>query len=116
MANMPAARRCHYASDPAARPGCEVTAVLRRGDIALCASCDARRSALGKGQPPAPLPADPPIDLLHWIAEAQAQLRDAEAELAAAARRARQHGHSWTAIGDQLRITRQAAQQRFGSR
>jgi hypothetical protein len=112
----PAGRRCHYAADPAARPGCEVTAILRRGDIVLCASCDARRSTLGKGEPPGPLPAAPPIDLLHWVAEAQARLRDAEAELAAAARRARNHGHSWTAIGARLGITRQAAQQRFGSR
>ena len=112
---MPAVLHCHYATDPAARPCCEVIAVLRRGDVALCASCDARRSSLGTGEPAPPLPPAPPAGLLHWVATAQARLRDAEAELAAAAHRARQHGHSWQAIGATLGTTRQAAQQRFGS-
>jgi hypothetical protein len=112
MADMPAVLHCHYATDPAARPCCEVNAVLRRGDVALCASCDARRSSLGKGEPAAWLPAAPPADLLHWVATTQTRLRDAQAELAAAAHRARQHGHSWQAIGATLGITRQAAQQR----
>lgn len=109
------ARLCHYAADPAARPCCQLTAVVRRGGIPLCASCDARRSTLGKGQPAAWLPASPPVDPLEWITTARARLRAAEADLAAAAARARQHGHSWAAIGDRLGITRQAAQQRFGS-
>jgi hypothetical protein len=112
---MPAAQRCYFASSPAGRPCCEVTAVLRRGNIALCASCDASRSSLAKGQPATRLPAGPPVDPLDWIADARAQLHDAEAELAAAAARARQHGHSRAAIGTRMGITRQAAQQRFGS-
>ena len=107
--------RCRYATDPAARPSCQVTAVLRRGAVPLCASCDARRSTLGKGQPAAPLPATPPADMLDWVTTARARLAAAEAELAAAATRARQNGHTWTAIGNRLGITRQAAQQRFGS-
>jgi hypothetical protein len=113
MVDIPAPR-CRYATEPAARPDCQVTAVVRRGRVALCASCDALRSTLGKGQAPAQLPAAPPIDPLHWVTQAQTQLHAAEAELAATVIRARQAGESWTAIGASLGTTRQAAQQRFG--
>ncbi len=113
MVDIPA-RRCRYATEPGARPDCQVTAVVRRGRVALCASRDALRSTLGKGQAAAQLPAAPPIDPLHWVTQAQAQLRAAEAELAATVIRARQAGQSWTAIGASLGTTRQAAQQRFG--
>ena len=65
------------------------------------------------GRPPK-LPAAPPIDPLHWVTQAQAQLRAAEAELAATVIRARQAGQSWTAIRASPGTTRQAAQQRFG--
>jgi hypothetical protein len=113
--DIPAAQLCHYATRLAARPGCQATAVLCRGGVALCASCDTRRSTLGKGQPAAPLPAAPPDSLLDWITQASARLLSAQAELAAAAARARQHGHSWAAIGTRLGISRQAAQQRFAT-
>jgi hypothetical protein len=106
--------RCRYATEPEARPDCQVTAVVRRGRVALCASCDAIRSTLGKGHAATQLPAAPPPDLLYWVTQAQARLRAAEAELAAAVTRARQAGQSWAAIGASLRISRQAAQQRFG--
>lgn len=106
---------CHYATDPAARPGCQVTAVLRRGTAPLCASCDACRSTLGRGQPAVPLPAPAPADLLDWITRAHARQLEADAEVTAAAIRARQYGHSWAAIAARLNITRQAAQQRFGT-
>jgi hypothetical protein len=105
---------CHYAADPHARPGCQLTAVLRRGTVPLCASCDVLRSSLGRGQPAVPLPAPAPADLLEWISQAHGRMLAAEAEVAAAAVRARQHGHSWAAIAARLGITRQAAQQRFG--
>jgi hypothetical protein len=108
------ARLCHYAGDPVTRPCCQLTAVVRRGSVPLCAACDALRSTLGKGQPATPLPAGPPAGPLEWITTALASLHAAEADLAAAATRARQHGHSWAAIGARLGITRQAAQQRFG--
>jgi hypothetical protein len=107
-------RLCHYADDPVTRPCCQLTAVVRRGSTPLCAACDALRSTLGKGQPATRLPAGPPVDPLEWITPALARLHAAEADLAAAATRARQHGHSWAAIGARLDITRQAAQQRFG--
>lgn len=110
---------CHYAASPAARPGCQVTATVRRGGVPLCASCDALRSSLGKGQPAAPIPATPqPASamLLEWISQARARLADAEAEVTAAVTRARQRGHSWAAIAERLAITRQAAWQRFGTR
>ena len=106
---------CHYATAPAGRPGCQVTAVVRRGTTALCASCDALRSTLGKGQPPTPIPAPSPASVLDWIGQAHTRLAHAEAELTAAVTRARQHGHSWAAIAARLHITRQAAQQRFGT-
>ena len=57
-------RRCHYAGDPAARPGCTLTATLRYGAVALCPSCNAARSTLGKGQAPVRLPAGPGFDVL----------------------------------------------------
>ena len=113
MVDIPAPR-CRYATEPDARPDCQVTAVVRRGRVALCANCDALRSTLGKGQPAAQLPAAPPIDPLHWVTQARAQLPAAETELAATVIRARQAGQSWTAIGASLGTTRQAAQQRFG--
>jgi hypothetical protein len=104
---------CHYAADPDRRPGCQVTAAVRRGAIALCASCDALRSTLGKGQPATPIPAAAPASVLDWISQARTRLLDAEAEVTAAVTNARQHGHSWAAIAARLEITRQAAQQRY---
>src|SRR5258708_17605360 len=89
---------CHYATSPASRPGCPVTAVVRRGTVPLCASCDALRSTLGKGQPRTPIPAPAPAGVLDWIGQAHARVLDTEAELTAAGTRARQHGHSWAAI------------------
>jgi hypothetical protein len=106
--------RCRYATEPEARPDCRVTAVVRRGRVALCASCDALRSTFGKGSAATRLPAASPSDLLYWVTQAQARLRAAEVEFAAAVIRARQAGQSWTTIGASLRISRQAAQQRFG--
>jgi hypothetical protein len=106
--------RCWYATRPAERPDCELTAVLRYGQISLCADCAARRSTVGKGLLPRRLSPRQPIDLLGWIAEADHTARRAEADLAAAVVRARAHGHSWAAIGARLNVTRQAAQQRFG--
>ncbi|MGI8722115.1 MAG: hypothetical protein ACR2JG_07790 [Geodermatophilaceae bacterium] len=55
----------------------------------------------------------PPLDALAWLHEADQRLHTAQAELTAAAQRAHTHGHSWAAIGTELKITRQAAQQRF---
>ena len=104
---------CHYAGDPARRPGCTLTATLRYGVVALCASCNAARSTLGKGQAPVPLPAGVVFDVLGWVATAHQQVSAAEATLAAAVTRARQAGTSWTVIGAQLGISRQGAQQRF---
>lgn len=105
--------RCHYASDPAARPHCTLTATIRFGTVPLCPSCHASRSSLGKGQAPVTLPPGPAIDVLDWVSAAQQQAAAAERDLAAAVARARQNGHPWSAIGTTLGITRQAAQQRF---
>jgi hypothetical protein len=66
--------RCHYAADPASRPGCHITAVVRRGTIALCASCDAQRSTLGKGQPAIPIPVSAKASVLDRLGHARARL------------------------------------------
>jgi len=104
---------CYYAGDPVRRPRCTLTATVQVGAVALCASCNAARSTLGKGQRPVPLTAGKELDVLGWVATAQQQARAAEATLAAAVTRARQSGASWTAIGAQLGLSRQGAQQRF---
>jgi hypothetical protein len=106
--------RCHYATDPATRPHCQLLAVLAYGRIALCASCDRQRSTLGKGLPRTPLKTTADLDVLAWIDQARRDLRTAEHALAGAVHRARQQGQSWSAIGTALHISRQAAQQRFG--
>jgi len=104
---------CHYADDPVTRPQCTLTATVAFGTIALCPSCQTRRSTLGKGQPPRPLTAEGRLDVLDWINAAHEQTKRAERNLTAAVTRARQTGASWSAIGTQLGISRQAAQQRF---
>lgn len=104
---------CYYAGDPDCRPRCTLTATVWFGTVVLCASCNAARSSLGKGQRPVPLPAGPELDVLGWVTTAHEQARAAEATLAAAVTRARQTGASWTVIGAQLGLTRQGAQQRF---
>ena len=111
----PAAVRCHYAGDPARRPHCTLTAEVRLGPVALCSSCARARSTLGKGTVPGALPPGPVIDVLDWVADADATLRQARRDLAAAVTRARTRGRSWTQIAARLGITRQAAQQRFGA-
>jgi hypothetical protein len=107
--------RCHYADDPNARPQCTLTAVVRYGNVALCSSCQARRSTLGKGQRPLPLATSPALDVLDWVTTAHQQANDADRALAAAVTRARQAGHPWSAIGTRLGVSRQAAQQRFAA-
>jgi len=108
-----AARPCHYADDPARRPRCTLAATIQIGAVALCASCNAASSTLGKGQTPVPLPPGPAFDVLGWVATAHQQARAAEATLAAAVTRARQTGATWSVIGAQLGISRQGAQRRF---
>ena len=109
----PAAVRCYYAGDPARRPHCTLTAQITLGTVALCGSCAGARSTLGKGTVPAALPPGPATDVLDWVADADADVRQARRELAAAVTRARSRGRSWTQIAGRLGITRQAAQQRF---
>jgi hypothetical protein len=104
---------CHYADDPARRPRCTLTATIQLGAVTLCASCNAARSTLGKGQTPVPLPTGPGFDVLGRVATAHQQANAAEATLAAAVIRARQAGASWSVIGAQLGVSRQGARQRF---
>ena len=111
----PAAVRCYYAGDPALRPHCTLTAEVRLGPVALCGSCAAARSTLGKGIIPAALPPGPAIDVLDWVTDARAAASQARRDLHAAVTRARTQGRSWTQIAARLGITRQAAQQRFSA-
>lgn len=52
---------------------------------------------------------------LHRIKDARAAVETAEGALADAVRAAREDDYSWTAIGMFLGVSKQAAQQRFGS-
>lgn len=104
--------RCRFADDPARRPHCTFTAVVRYGPVALCPSCAAQRSTVGKGQAPVALAAGPALEVLDWVAAAQQQITTAERTLAAAVIRARQASQPWSAIGTQMGTSRQAAQQR----
>jgi hypothetical protein len=104
--------RCIYALRPADRPGCQLTATVTYGGIALCSACDAQRSTLGKGQAGRRLPATEP-DPIALLADARLHLIDAHKQLQAAVIRARQHHATWAAIARVLGTTRQAAQQRF---
>jgi hypothetical protein len=105
---------CHYASDDdrraAARPDCEGLASVVYGPIALCASCDLRRSAVGKGTTPRHL-ADP-VALVD-LRPTQKAATDAADALADAVSAARAAGHPWSAIAAALGVSRQAAHQRF---
>jgi hypothetical protein len=80
------------------------------GPTTLCASCDLRRSTVGKGMTPRPVPG---LELGRLIAAARAAAH-ADSELTLAAHAARQTGASWTQIGDAVGLSRQAAQQRWG--
>ena len=103
---------CIYALRPADRPGCQLTASVTYGGIALCSACDAQRSTLGKGQAGRRL-RDTEPDPIALLAEARLHLLDAHEQLHAAVVRARLQHTTWTAIASVLGTTRQAAQQRF---
>ena len=81
--------RCIYALRPADRPGCQLTATVTYGGIALCSACDPQRSTLGKGQIRR-LPGTEP-DPIALLADARLHLIDAHEQLQAAVIRARQH-------------------------
>lgn len=81
--------------------------------MALCPSCHATRSTLGKGQRPIPLPPGPGVNVLGWVATAHEHTNAAERSLAAAVTRARQAGASSSEIGAQIGVSRQGGQQRF---
>jgi len=106
--------RCYYDDDRHRhlRPHCQSIAVVAYGPTRLCAVCDAMRSSVGKGTAPRPLPGAE----LARLTDAARAVIEADHELTQAALAARTSGASWTQIGDAVGLTRQAAQQRWGSR
>jgi hypothetical protein len=84
--------RCLYALRPAERPGCQLTATVTYGGIALCSACHTQRSTLGKGQAGRRLPVTEP-DPIALLADARLNLIDAQEQLQAAVIRARQTSH-----------------------
>jgi len=107
---------CCYADDPVLRPDCEHRAVVAYGPMALCRSCDARRSTIGKGMVGRSLVHGRDWSALEAVETAVGQLATAEEQLAGAVVAARRLGHSWGELGVALGVTRQAAQQRFSRR
>jgi hypothetical protein len=105
---------CCFADDPILRPHCEHRAVVAYGPMALCRSCDARRSTMGKGIVGRSLVHGRGWSALEAVETAVGQLATAEEQLAGAVVAARRLGHSWGELGVALGVTRQAAQQRFG--
>jgi hypothetical protein len=105
--------RCFYDDDRHRHlhPHCQGVAVVAYGPTRLCAVCDAMRSAVGRTNVARPLPG---AELTRLIDAARA-VADADHELTEAARAARSGGASWSQIGDAVGLTRQAAQQRWGS-
>jgi hypothetical protein len=106
-----ASLRCHYTQGTTniERPHCQTVAVVAYGPIALCATCDQMRSAVGRTDPPRPLPG---AELAALIDAARA-LAQAQAAVADAVGLARKAGASWSHIGDAVGVSRQGAQQRW---
>jgi len=107
-----AAVRCHYADRTGniERPHCQGLAVVAYGPIALCATCDKMRSAVGRTHAPRRLPGAE----LTALIDAARTLAQAEAQAAVAVGLARAAGASWSHVGDALGLSRQGAQQRWG--
>src|SRR5881296_2587038 len=82
--------------------------------MALCSSCDARRSTMGKGMVGRSLVHGRDWSALEAVETAVGQLATAEEQLAGVVVAARGLGHSWGELGVALGVTRQAAPQRFG--
>lgn len=102
--------RCYYANhERELRPDCEGVAAVAYGPIVLCAACDLRRSAVGKGTLPRPVPGG----ALNHLADAAHSSAEADRLLSGAAHAARRAGASWAQIGDAVGLSRQGAQQRW---
>jgi len=101
--------QCHHFGDTILRPHCAGFATVAYGRVALCGTCNAMRSAVGREHAGRKFPgAD-----LDRLAGAVDSLRQAERALADAVGAAHQGGASWAHIGDIVGITRQAAHQRW---
>ncbi len=105
--------RCYYDGDHHrhARPHCEGVATVAYGPTVLCADCDKRRSAVGRTNIARPVPGA----ALARLADAAIAATDAESHFSVAAHAARDTGASWAQIGQAAGVSRQAAQQRWGT-
>ena len=106
---------CFFAEQPDFRPECQHRAVVAYDKLKLCASCDSRRSTMGKGVTPRSLVAGRDWSALIAVQTAADRVGVAEVELSQAVEHARGLGHSWGELGAAIGVTRQAAQQRFGT-
>ena len=102
---------CYYAERPADRSDCELLGVVSYGPITLCADCDRRRSAVGKGMAARRLPDPGALVVLQRARRASLKAELALSQAVGAARRA---GHLWSSLGAVLGTSRRAARQRFG--
>lgn len=108
MVQAPTLRRagCYFAGR---RSWCEGLAVLVRGEVPLCAECEARASTLTR------LPARPlvvgPLVVLGDLVEEQRRHEQLVRQQVADARSA---GATWQQVADVLGVTRQAVHGRFG--
>ena len=103
---------CQHAGDARLRPHCEGFATMAYGTIALCDTCDAMRSAVGREHTARKLPGA----RLDQLTRAVETLSEAEQQLTEAVSSARHGGASWSQIGDIVGTTRQAAHQRWATR
>ncbi len=104
---------CYYAAHTTTepRPHCQGVAVVAYGPIVLCEMCNKMRSTVGRFDPPRTVPGP---ELSQLIAAASV-LAQAEAQVACAVGLARAAGASWSQVGDAVGISRQGAQQRWGT-
>ncbi|MGH9068773.1 MAG: hypothetical protein ACRD0J_14980 [Acidimicrobiales bacterium] len=101
---------CHYLTRPGDRPDCRGVAEVVYGTVALCDSCEARRSMVGEGVVPAPLP---DLAALCEVLVANDACARAEATLHDAVVKAHRAAQPWSAIGAVLDISPRAARRRF---
>ena len=100
---------CHYANGnrrrAAARPDCDGLATVAYRPIALCASCDTRRSAVGNGTAPRQLPDPAATAAVAAVADGDRRRPPRRSSLVGHRRRLGHHPPSRPATLHPLRVT-----------